>query len=97
MAVGFVLAYVNAFLLGSGANVCGPGTLMTGIFVIAAVLPVFWYRHYFVDKGQFPERMRIDLHADHGRLNETKAGIKPWLALGAGLVIVVIANQIFHI
>lgn len=96
MALGIVLAFVNAFLLGAGANVWGAGTLMTGIIALALILPVFWFRHYAVDKGRFPERMLKDLHTADGELATPKAGLLPYAALALGLVIVFGANAYFH-
>src|SRR4051812_41454615 len=46
IAVGGVLAFVNALLLGWGANVWGQGALLTGLVFAALVVPVFAYRHY---------------------------------------------------
>src|SRR5262249_18754241 len=54
LAAGCVLSYVNAFLLGAGANVYGKSTLATGLVVSALIVPVFAWRHYFVDRGRFP-------------------------------------------
>lgn len=96
MALGIVLAFVNAFLLGAGANVWGKGTLMTGIVALALILPVFWFRHYAVDKGKFPERMLKDLHTADGELATPKAGLLPYAALALGLVFVFSANAYFH-
>ncbi|PZQ88737.1 MAG: amino acid permease [Leifsonia xyli] len=96
MAVGFILAYVNAFMLGAGANVWGPGTLMTGVFALAIILPVFWWRHYVVDKGHFPTEMLKDLQMTDGVLSAPKAGLLPYAALAAGVLIVFGANAYFH-
>jgi hypothetical protein len=69
---------------------------MTGLFVIAMIIPVFLFRHYVTDKGQFPERMLEDLQVG-GNTDVTtcKAGIWPYVTLVAGVATVVIANQIF--
>jgi hypothetical protein len=39
LAAGVVLAFVNAFLLGAGADVWGKGTLTAGIVAIALIRP----------------------------------------------------------
>lgn len=96
MALGVVLAFVNAVMLGGGANVWGAGTLTTGVVALALIVPVFWYRHYVVDGGQFPERMLKDLHVAPGQMSAKRAGMLPYLALAAGVAIVFIANHIFH-
>ena len=48
---GTILAYVNAFLHGAGANVWGNGTLISGFVSAAIIVPIFAFRHYVVDKG----------------------------------------------
>jgi len=97
MAIGVVLAFVNAALLGAGANVWGEGTLMSGIIAAALILPVFAFRHYYQDRGKFPERMLDDLHISSRDLTVRRAGIKPYLALAGGVIVVIVANQIFHL
>jgi amino acid transporter len=96
LGAGAVLAFVNAFLLGAGAKVYGEGTLITGVLVAALIVPVFLYRHYVTDKGQFPERMLADLQVDLRSLNEGKAGARPYLVLAAGVAVVAVAAAIFR-
>lgn len=95
MAIGVTLGFVNAFLLGAGANVWGAGTMKTGMFALVLILPVFWYRHYIVDKGKFPADMLRDLHID-GVLAKTRAGILPYAALALGAALVLGADYYFH-
>jgi amino acid transporter len=57
IAAGAVLAFVNALLLGWGANVWGQGALLTGLVAAAVILPVFAYRHFVQDGGRFPDAM----------------------------------------
>lgn len=85
----------NAFLLGAGADVWGTGTLTSGIVAIALIIPVFVYRHYIQDKGQFPAEMLADLSPDGKSLGEPKAGFLPYATLGAGIVAAVIGYVIF--
>jgi amino acid transporter len=61
LALGGVLAYANAFLLGAGANVCGAGTLVSGFVSAAIIVPIFAFRHFVVGKGVFPRQMYEDL------------------------------------
>lgn len=96
MTIGVILGFVNAFLLGAGANVWGEGTLLTGIIALALILPVFWYRHLIVDKGVFPAAMLKDLHTADGVLSSPKAGWLPFGALALGLLLVFGANYYFH-
>lgn len=97
MAVGVALSFVNAVLLGAGANVWGEGTLMSGIIAALLIVPVFAYRHYVQDKGQFPQAMLDDLHINSRDLTVRKAGVLPYVALVAGIVVAFTANQIFHL
>lgn len=96
MTSGVGLAFVNAFLLGAGANVWGEGTLTSGIAVLALILPVFWFRHYVVDKGVFPAEMLKDLRLPTGALAKPQAGLLPYLALASGIAIVFTANLYFY-
>src|SRR5699024_2282693 len=41
IGIAVVLSFFNAMLLGAGANVWGPNTLVTSIVVIALIIPVF--------------------------------------------------------
>ncbi len=96
LGTGVVLAFVNAFILGAGANVWGKGTLLTGFFTAALVLPVFFYRHFYKDKGTFPEHMYEDLYLDgKTELEATKAGNLPYYTLAAGAAMVLIGWLIF--
>ena len=90
-----MLAFVNAAFLGAGANVWGPNTLITGVIVIALIIPVFAYRHYLQDKGQFPSEMLKDLGLQGRDLGVRKAGMLPYLALLGGIAIVVVTTLIF--
>ena len=62
----------------------------------ALILPVFYWRHYIVDKGQFPKEAMEDLGlSDHGDLGPRRAGMLPYLALLAGLAVVLWSNWFF--
>ena len=96
--IGFntLLAFVNALLLGAGAKVWGySGALWSGIVFASLILPVFWYRHYYQDKGIFPAEAMADLGLTGSDLGERKAGILPYLALAAGAAVVLWANWFF--
>lgn len=90
-----ILAFVNIFLVGAGANAWGKGTLISALCWIAVCIPIFAYRHYVVEKGEFPKRMLEDLGVEYGKNIERKAGILPYLALAAGVVIMVTGAAIF--
>ncbi len=93
LAVGTVLAFVNAFLL--GADVWGKGTLMSGIVAIVLIIPVFIFRHFIQDKGVFPADMLADLSVGGKQLGEREAGMLPYITLAAGVITVVIGYLIF--
>jgi amino acid transporter len=84
LALGAILSYVNAFLLGAGANVWGNGTFMSGFVSAALIIPVFIFRHYVMDKGVFPKQMHQDLLAGEMKLGPKRAGVLPYVALAGG-------------
>jgi len=92
IAAGAVLAFVNALLLGWGANVWGQGALLTGLVAAALILPVFAYRHFAVDKGRFPDAM-YETDSDGVAVAPTRrAGVLPYLVLAGGVAMVVLGQ-----
>jgi len=90
------LAFVNAVILGAGAKVWGYSyALWLGLAFAALIIPVFAYRHYYEDGGQFPAEARLDMGLEDGSLGERKAGVLPYCALALGAAVVVSANYIF--
>jgi amino acid transporter len=90
------LSYVNAFLIGAGANVWGDGVLPLGFAVLFAAIPVFLYRHYVTDGGKFPDYMMSDLiPPGETELTPTRAGILPYLALAGNVVAILAGYMIF--
>jgi amino acid transporter len=84
IVVGTFLAYLNMLLMGMGANVWGTGTLLSGLIVSSLVIPIFLWRHYVVDKGQFPRGMLEDIDLSESDYTSKRAGILPYLAMLAG-------------
>lgn len=95
LAAGVVLSFVNMVFLGAGANVWGAGTLTMGLIAMALVVPFFVWRHYVVDKGQFPHDMLDDLHVSERDLSVRKAGNLPYVTLAAGIAVVLVSHWIF--
>jgi amino acid transporter len=97
LAFNTLLAFVNALFLGAGAKVWGyENALWAGLVFASFILPVFWYRHYYQDKGHFPKEAMEDLGlSDHGDLGPRTAGMLPYLALAAGAVVVLWSNWFF--
>jgi amino acid transporter len=92
------LAFVNALFLGAGAKVWGYNSALWVGFVFAAlIIPVFMFRHYVQDGGQFPQGALDDLEIVGGGLGERKAGMLPYLTLIAGAAVVLWANWYFQL
>lgn len=90
------LSFVNAFLIGAGANLWGDGVIPLGFAVAFASVPVFLYRHYITDKGRFPEHMLSDLiPPGETELTPTRAGILPYLALAGNAFAIWAGYMIF--
>lgn len=93
-----VLAFVNALFLGAGAKVWGyPGVLWAGLVFAALIIPVFWFRHYVQDGGQFPKGALEELGLKDGNMGERKAGMLPYLALLLGAAIVLFGHFYFQL
>ena len=97
LALGGIFAFVNAMFMGAGAKVWNADALLYGFIAAALIIPVFAFRHYVQDKGQFPPQMLSDLGLKAGDLGEKKAGVLPYLALAGGVAVVLISNWIFNL
>jgi hypothetical protein len=95
LALGAVLAFFNAFLLGAGANVYGKAALLTGLAAAAMVLPVFAWRHYIVDRGVFPANMLADLQVEDLATAPRCASWRPYAALAGGVLAMVAGKLLF--
>jgi amino acid transporter len=58
---GPILSLINLAFIFFGANVFAPNALWYGLGAIALVIPLFYYRHYVVDKGNWPAAAQRDL------------------------------------
>ena len=97
LGLGGIFAFVNAMFMGAGAEVWNPNALLFGFIAMALIIPVFAFRHYVQDKGQFPPQMLADLGLKSGDLGEKKAGALPYLALAGGVAVVVISAVVFKL
>jgi hypothetical protein len=53
---------------------------------------VFLFRHYIQDKGVFPKDMAEDMHLGKEEGVQKRAGMLPFVALAAGVVIVLVTH-----
>ncbi len=95
LTIGAFLSFVNALLVGWGANVWGAGTLITGLAAASLILPVFLFRHYVRDKGVFPSSAGLGL-SDGGHLAK-RAGVLPYLALIGGAFMVFLGHLLARV
>jgi amino acid transporter len=91
-AVGVALSFVNIALIGLGAQVWGANTLYAGIVVVLMGIPVFLFRHYVQDKGKYPEAMVDDMQLGDEEGVSSRAGVLPYVALGAAALIVLLGH-----
>ena len=94
LAVGAALSFVNLAFMGFGADVYGVGTLSTGLVFCSLIIPVFIYRHYYQDKGHFPDDMKEDLGHNSGASAIKRAGIWPFVVLALGIAVVIVTHRL---
>ena len=92
LVISVTLGYANLVFLGMGSDIWGVGTLLSGLIFAALIIPVFLIRHYIYDKGTFPTSITDDIDLDKENTVISRAGIFPYLALGIGVVIVVVSR-----
>jgi amino acid transporter len=80
LVAGAVCGYLDLAFIGAGADLQGEGTMRNGLIAMLLIVPVFFYRHYWQDKGTFPARMAQDVNPDG---NPVATGPRRWLPLGA--------------
>ncbi|HVX35825.1 MAG TPA: APC family permease [Hyphomicrobium sp.] len=97
LALGTLFSFVNAAFMGAGAKVWNPMALTSGAIAAGLIIPVFLFRHYVQDRGQFPEHMLQDLNLTANDVQSRKAGILPYLVLLAGVCVVLFANWFFQL
>lgn len=74
-----------------------PMALWAGLITAELIIPVFCFRHYIQDGGNFPDHMLDDLGMAGTDLSVKKAGMLPYLTLAAGVIVMLIANWLFVI
>jgi len=83
LIVGGACGYLNLLIMGWGADFWGERVLLTSLVITAGIIPIFLYRHYVTDGGQFPPWMARDLIED-GALIKKRAGMLPYIVLATG-------------
>ena len=94
IAAGAFLGFVNLAFMGMGADVTGVGALRSGLIFAALIVPVFVYRHYLQDKGQFPPSMVEDLEISPGQQITRRAGIWPYVTLVLAVLVLVVTHAL---
>ena len=67
------------------------------LFFAALIFPVFYYRHYIQDGGNFPKGALAELGLKEGDMGEKKAGMLPYITLAGGAAVVLLANWFFQL
>ncbi|MFC0590679.1 APC family permease [Novosphingobium aquiterrae] len=88
LATGAAFGFINMIWMGAGADVWGAGTLRNGLLAVLLIVPVFAFRHYVQDTGKFPVSEGTDADPFEKTVVVPRAGILPYVALGAGIVVV---------
>ena len=98
LTVCVMLAFFNMFLVGAGSNVWGSYVLPIGLVLSLVGVPLFWYRHYVVDKGEFPEGTWTDL-IPKGLQEppEVPCSIIPKVCICLGVVFMLIGYVAFYV
>ncbi|MET3472503.1 amino acid transporter [Novosphingobium sp. 1529] len=98
LALGCTFGFVNMAFMGAGADVWGAGTLRNGLIALLLIVPVFAWRHYGQDKGEFPHALVEDYARNSDGTMTRRAGWLPWLALAgcAALIAVTHAFALHH-
>jgi amino acid transporter len=94
IAAGAILSFVNLAFMGFGADTYGRGTLVTGLLFASLILPVFVWRHFIQDRGQFPPAMIEDLELGSDGRAVARAGILPYVVLALGAIVVYATHRL---
>jgi hypothetical protein len=70
------------------------GALRSGLIFAALIIPVFVFRHYLQDKGQFPPSMVEDLEIGPGQKMVRRAGIWPYVTLVLAVAVLIVTHAL---
>jgi len=91
LALGSLFGFIDMAFVGAGADVFGANTLRNGLLAVALILPVFIFRHYWQDKGVFPQALVTDTGVERMTLVK-RAGMRPYYALAACVALVAVTR-----
>jgi amino acid transporter len=93
LALATIFSFINVIFMGAGADVWGAGTLRNGLIAAALIVPVFLFRHYVQDGGQFPDEGGDSENAVRERTLSKKGGALPYVALVACAVLIWLTHR----
>lgn len=85
---GAICGYLDLAFIGAGADLQGVGTMRNGLIAMLLIVPVFFYRHFWQDRGRFPARMTQDMEHESGARAAGWRGVLPYGALAIGVFVV---------
>ena len=88
LAGGAICGYLDLAFIGAGADLQGVGTMRNGLIAMLLIVPVFFYRHFWQDRGRFPARMTQDMDHEGGTRAAGWRGALPYGALALGVFVV---------
>ncbi|SIO31473.1 APC family permease [Paraburkholderia phenazinium] len=88
LVAGAVCGYLDLAFIGAGADLQGEGTMRNGLIAMLLIVPVFFYRHFWQDRGRFPARMAQDMQLDDGVPVVDWRRVLPFGALALGVFVV---------
>jgi amino acid transporter len=96
LATGSLFGFFNLAFMGIGADLWGGHTLRNGLIFAALIVPVFIYRHYVQDKGNFPDTLAREISPTDG-VTARHAGNWPYIAIAVGSAVVWLAHRLSHL
>jgi amino acid transporter len=94
LAAGSLFGFFNLAFMGIGADLWGRHTLRNGLIFAAFIVPIFIYRHYVQDKGNFPGSLARESLSPSGERLQRRAGYWPYIAIAVGCAVVWFAHSL---
>jgi amino acid transporter len=93
LALATLFGFLNMLFVGAGADVWSAGTLRNGLVAASLIIPVFAFRHYLQDRGQFPRAAEEERGAAREDRVILRAGVLPYLVLLACATVIWAAHH----